>query len=107
MEWDDNKAQKIAEGKAKVRRIYEKVVILPYFLDEALLGIDSLTGAYIYDRGKVSRLIGARYDLSEEETELQLRSGINYYKDYFKKPIFMNNVSRTVKRTYEEDIKND
>ena len=103
MEWDDNKAQKIAEGKAKVRRIYEKVVILPFFLDEALLGIDSLTGAYIYDRDKVSRLIGAKYDLSEEETELQLRSGINYYKDYFKKPIFLNKISRPRTYQYEEE----
>lgn len=103
MEWDNGKAQKIAEGKAKVRRIYEKAVILPYFLDEALLGIDSLTGAYIYDKEKVSRLIGAHYDLSEEETELQLRAGINYYKDYFKKPIFMNNISRPTNRTQQEE----
>jgi hypothetical protein len=90
LEWDENRAKKIASSKLKMQNVYAKPVRLPDMFDDALIGVDTETGAFVYNRDLLSRLIGAYLDVSEVGAEANISAMLEHYKNYFKKPILVS-----------------
>jgi hypothetical protein len=91
MEWSEVelKARTIAEKRKSEVEAALKPVKLTAHLDNAIVGIESWTGAFIYDEDRVARIIGATFDLSEFEAYERMDKLKVEYRHRTTPPIFM------------------
>tara|TARA_R110001632_G_scaffold157700_3_gene275947 strand:- start:768 stop:1055 length:288 start_codon:yes stop_codon:yes gene_type:complete len=91
MEWSEieRNAGAIAESRKSEVNAALKPVKLTSHLDNAIIGRESWTGAYVYDEDRVARIIGATFDLSEFEAYERMDKLKVEYRYRTTPPIFM------------------